>query len=407
MKSFIKKSFLLAIVFGLFFGMGCGLVELFAPSVPTVATSDPIEPPPTIVDDKKRTNILLLGVDARKGEEISRSDTIILASIDPKLNRAALVSIPRDTKISGSAAGGMDKINAANVAGGPEYAVEKVEELMNEQIDYYVEVDFEGFKNIIDALGGVTIDVDQRMYKPSEDINLKSGLQTLDGYGALAFVRYRDYPMGDIERTEHQQAFLKALGQEVLKPATIVKLPTLVREVKANVKTNLGLKDMLKMAAWAPGFTSESIVAQTLPGSFYDQRNAQGVLTASYWVADKNKTTTLLNTMLNGQTVAVVQGSSTTVTKAPTTPAVNKPSNTTPATQNTNTKSTTEDKADTKTDDSKKTTESESNDDDSKTTTKPQSPTSDAKTSKTTQPPADAKSIKTSTQSNPGKGANI
>ncbi len=405
MKSFIRKSFLLAIVFGLFFGVGCGVAGLFSPSVQTVASSDPKQAAPA-VDDKKRTNILLLGVDARKGEKISRSDTIILASVDPKLNRAALVSIPRDTKISGSAAGGMDKINAANVAGGPEYAVEKVEELMDEQIDYYVEIDFEGFKNIIDALGGVTIDVDQKMYKPSEDINLKPGLQTLDGYGALAFVRYRDYPMGDIERTEHQQAFLKALGQEVLKPATVVKLPTLVREVTANVKTNLGLKDMLKIASWAPGFTSESIVAQTLPGSFYDQRNSQGVLTASYWVADKNKTATLLDTMLNGQTVAVVQGSSTTVTKSPSTSSAQESNTATTGTQNTSTKSTAEEKTGTKTDSSKKTTESESATG-GKTTTKPQSPTSDGKTAKNTQPPADSKSSKTSFQNSTNKGTNI
>lgn len=314
MKSLLKKTCMLAIVFGLFFGVGCGVIGLLAPNSQTVATDSAAE---TKIDDSKRTNILLLGADARSGETISRSDTIILASIDPKLNKAALVSIPRDTKISGSAAGGMDKINAANVTGGPELAVEKVEELMNEKIDYYVEIDFEGFKNIIDALGGVTIDVDQKMYKPSEDINLKPGLQTLDGAGALAFVRFRDYPMGDIERAEHQQAFLKALGQEVLKPSTIIKLPTLVKEIQANVKTNLGLKYMLKIASWAPGFTSESIVAQTLPGSFYNQRNAQGELTASYWIADKTKTATLLDTMLNGQTVAVVQGSSTTTAKSP------------------------------------------------------------------------------------------
>lgn len=314
-KPFLKKTFMVALVFGLFFGVGCGLVGLFTPNSQTVATDGAAD---TKINDSQRTNILLLGVDARNGETISRSDTIILASIDPKQNKVALVSIPRDTKISGSAIGGMDKINAANVTGGPELAVRKVEELMNEKIDYYVEVDFEGFKNVINALGGVNIDVDQKMYKPSEGINLKPGLQTLDGDGALAYVRFRDYPLGDIERTEHQQAFLMALSQEVLKPSTIVKLPTLVKEIQANIKTNLGLKDMLKMASWAPGFNSESVVAQTLPGSFYNQRDAQGVLTASYWIADKTKTATLLDTMLNGQTVAVVQGSSTTTTKTTT-----------------------------------------------------------------------------------------
>ncbi len=327
MKLFLKKIFLIAIVFGLFFGVGCGIAGMLAPNSQTVATDTA---PDTKIDDSKRTNILLLGVDARNGETISRSDTIILASIDPKQNKVALVSIPRDTKISGSSVGGMDKINSANVTGGPEFAVEKVEELMNENIDYYVEIDFEGFKNIIDALGGVNIDVDQKMYKPSEGINLKPGLQTLDGDGALAYVRFRDYPLGDIERTEHQQVFLKALSQEVLKPSTIVKLPTLAKEIQANVKTNLGLKDMLKIASWAPGFNSESVIAQTLPGSFYNQRNAQGILTASYWIADKTKTATLLDTMLNGQTVAVVQGSSTTTTKTTTNSTnITTPSNST------------------------------------------------------------------------------
>lgn len=312
MGNFLKRIFTLVIIFGLFFGVGCGVVGLLTPEHTVATITDEDEGAAPTVDERKRTNILLLGIDARKGETISRTDTIILASIDPKLNKVALVSVPRDTKISGSSMGGMDKINAANVVGGPELSVKKVEELLNEEIEYYVELDFEGFKNIIDALGGVKINVDQRMYKPTEDINLKAGEQLLDGRGALAYVRFRDYPMGDIERTEHQQEFLKALAKEILKPSTIPKLPTLAGEVRDNVTTNLVLKDILKMATWAPGFNSDSIVAQTLPGSFYDVRNSQGVLTASYWLADKSQTDNLLDTMLNGQAVAVVSDSTTT-----------------------------------------------------------------------------------------------
>jgi len=307
----IKKALLLSLVFGIFFGVGAGLVQLFGLGDKTAAS----DPAAATVADKERTNILLLGVDARSGETISRSDTIILASVDPDVNRVAVVSIPRDTKINGSTTGGMDKINAANVVGGPELAVQKVEELMSEKVDYYIEIDFEGFKKIIDTLGGVTINVDQRMYKPSEDIDLKPGLQKLNGSDALAYVRFRGYINGDIDRTAHQQEFIKALGKELLQPSTIVKLPTLIKEARANVKTNLGLTDMLKIASWAPGFSSDGIVAQTLPGSFYDERNAQGILTASYWMADKGQATTLLDKMLSGQTVAViVPGSTTTKT---------------------------------------------------------------------------------------------
>jgi len=289
------------LVFGISFGVGASLQSFL---LSHLADKTPTEEAPAIADGE-RTNILLLGVDARPGETKSRADTMILASIDPKLNKVALVSIPRDTKIEidGDPAA---KINSANVVGGPELASEKVSELIGENIDYYVEMDFKGFANIINALGGVNINVDQRMYKPSEDIDLKAGQQLLNGRQALGFVRYRGYVMGDIDRTTHQQAFLKALGKELLKPKNIVKLPSLVREVNRNIDTNLRLSDMLKMATWAPGFNSNSIIAQTLPGYFLDKRDAYGNLTQSYWVADQDKTEGLIEKMLAGQTVTVI-----------------------------------------------------------------------------------------------------
>ena len=301
MKSYLRFMLMMGLVFGIFYALGVGLVGAFLPG-----TKQANNDTSSVVADKQRTNILFLGVDARPGDTNSRSDTMILASIDPARNKVAIVSIPRDTQISGVAGSGMDKINSANVTGGPELAVKKVESLMGEKIDYYVEMNFEGFKKVVDTLGGVTIDVDQRMYKPTEDINLQPGLQVLDGRDALGFVRFRGYVMGDIERTAHQQEFIKALGKELLKPATLIKLPQLIREANTYVDTNLRLTDMLKMATWAPGFNSESIVAQTLPGYFYDQRDSNGVLTQSYWIADTKQAGGLLDKMLNGQTVAVL-----------------------------------------------------------------------------------------------------
>lgn len=300
-KVFFKFMIVAGLVFGISFGAGASLQSFLLGQFKDKPST---EESPAIADGE-RTNILLLGVDARPGETKSRADTMIVASIDPKLNKAALVSIPRDTQIEieGSPS---DKINSANVVGGPELAVEKVSELLGEKIDYYVEMDFKGFAKIIDALGGVNINVDQRMYKPSEDIDLKAGQQLLNGRQALGFVRYRDYVMGDIDRTAHQQAFLKALGKELLKPKNIVKLPSLVREANRNIDTNLRLSDMLKMATWAPGFNGNSIIAQTLPGYFLDKRDDYGNLTQSYWVADKEKTEGLIEKMLAGQTVAVI-----------------------------------------------------------------------------------------------------
>jgi len=299
-KTYLKNSLLVILVFLVCFGLGAGISSFFNPA--GEVADEVVTAPP--VDDKERVNILLLGVDARPREtDNTRSDTIILACIDPELNRAAFISVPRDTKVSSAGLNGMDKINAANVVGGPELAVEKVSELLGEPIDYYIEVDFEGFKDIIDIIGGITVDVDQRMYKPTEDIDLQPGVQKLDGYDALAFVRFRGYLNGDIDRTKHQQEFIKALGQELLQPATLVKLPALIREARSDVRTNLSLTDMLKIASWAPGFSSENIIAQTLPGYFADERNAEGVLTASYWVADRTIASTLLDKMLAGETV--------------------------------------------------------------------------------------------------------
>lgn len=300
-KLFFKFMMVAGLVFGVSFVIGASLQSFLLGRFTNNATT---ATGPKIAEGE-RTNILLLGVDARAGETKSRTDTIILASIDPKLNKVALVSIPRDTQIEieGSPT---DKINSANVVGGPELTVEKVSELIGEDIDYYVEMDFKGFERIVDTLGGVDINVDQRMYKPSEGIDLQAGQQRLTGEQALGFVRYRGYVMGDIDRTAHQQAFLKALGKEVLKAKNIVKLPSLVREINRNINTNLNLSEMLKMATWAPGFNSKSIIAQTLPGYFLDKRDAYGNLTQSYWVADLEKTQGLLEKMLAGETVAVL-----------------------------------------------------------------------------------------------------
>ncbi len=307
----MKKTLLYAryaagavLVFLLFFAMGSAISSYVKAS--STADDNTDEDTVLVEEDGERTNVLVLGVDARPGDENSRSDTMLLVSIDPQLDKVAVISIPRDTRVDvpGSP---LDKICTANYAGGPEYAVTIVEDFMDIDIDYYVEADFNGFKDVIDTIGGVTINVPQRMYKPSEGIDLYPGTQKLDGYQALAFVRYRDYEYGDIERTSYQQEFLIALADELLQPKTITKLPALIKEVKSFVKTDLGLTQMLKMASWAPGFTSASIITQTLPGYFHDVYNDEGIMEQSYWVADREEAARLIDNLFEGKTVAVMQ----------------------------------------------------------------------------------------------------
>lgn len=311
----MKKSVLYAryiagamLVFLLFFGMGSAISAYVKASNNGTDSADADQEMMLEEQEGERTNILVLGVDARPGEDNSRSDTMLLVSIDPHLDQAVVISIPRDTRVNvpGSP---LDKICTANFVGGPAYAVKIVEEFMDLNIDYYVEADFNGFKNIIDTIGGVSINVPQRMYKPSEGIDLYPGLQKLDGYQALAFVRYRNYQFGDIERTAHQQEFLVALADELLQARTIPKLPALLKETRGFVNTNLGIRDMLRIASWAPGFTASSVTAQTLPGYFYDVYNHEGVMEQSYWVADREEATGLLDRLFEGETVAVIQAS--------------------------------------------------------------------------------------------------
>ena len=308
-KRFLAMMIGAGLIFGLCFGIGCGLTGLIV----NRADSSDVEPVEETEEeilerqDGERTNILLLGVDARPGEDASRSDTMILVSIDPDLNKAAVISIPRDTKVT--IKGATEKICAANVLGGPDLAVSVVEDLMNTKIDYWVEMDFNGFEKIVDTLGGVTLNVPQRMYKPSEGIDLQPGIKKLNGADALAFVRYRDYNMGDIDRTSQQQVFIKALAKEVLQAKTIPKLPKLIKDLNKYIETNMKTTDMLRIASWAPGFNTDSIIAQTLPGAFYDEVDENGYLLNSYWQVDKQQVAKLLETMFNGDTVAVVQNS--------------------------------------------------------------------------------------------------
>ncbi|NHM26914.1 LCP family protein [Desulfofundulus sp. TPOSR] len=252
--------------------------------------------------------VLLLGTDARPGEKVGRTDSIIVANVDGEKKRIALLSIPRDTRVD-IPGHGTDKINAAAVYGGPALTCETVSNLIGMPVQYYALARWEGFKNIVDVLGGVTIDVERNMYHyDSSDgrqyaINLRKGVQRLDGDKALQYVRFRGDALGDIGRTERQLKFLKALAAEVMKPSTLVKLPRLVPEINKSVETNMGFKQMLALARAARYFDQAEIVTQTLPGRFLDIRGV------SYWSVDPAQAHEVAMALFEeGRVTEVVQG---------------------------------------------------------------------------------------------------
>lgn len=253
----------------------------------------------------KPVNILFMGIDARVAGEKARSDTMILASIDKKEHRVALVWIPRDTRVE---VRGQDrKINSINATDGPEAATAAVGKLLGVRVHHYAVTNFDGFARIIDILGGVTIDVEPDMTHADPDpklrINLPPGVQRLNGEDALGYVRYRGGPTADIGRTQRQQKFIKALTQEMLKPANILKLPQLIPEIARNVDTNIPISDMGYMVKVAREFSAGNIVTQTLPGYSYTDPSTG----ASYWEADADIAQGIVDKLFAGQKFNVAQ----------------------------------------------------------------------------------------------------
>lgn len=226
-------------------------------------------PEPPKWEGTERVNILLMGVDARglKKGEIPRSDTMLVASLDPVAKKVNLFSIMRDTytKIPDH---GSDRINSA-ITHGPNTAMKAVSDLLGIPIQYYVYTDFQGFIELVDAVGGVDFYVEKDMHYTSKadnheyDIDLKKGQQHLDGNTALQYVRFRHDAMSDFTRTERQRNFLKAVADKMKSTTSIMKLPSILDKVNPYIDTNLSVEDMWKLAT--VGYSSEMGSSEQIP----------------------------------------------------------------------------------------------------------------------------------------------
>lgn len=217
-----------------------------------------IEPPKW--EGTERVNILLLGGDSRglREGEVPRSDSILVASVDPVTKKGTLFSVLRDTYVK-IPKHGRERINAAITFGGPELAMKTVGDLLGIPIQYYVYVDFKGFIALIDAIGGIDFEVEKNMKYSSKadkheyDIDLKKGMQHLDGKTALQYVRFRHDAMSDFTRTERQREFLKAVAGKMQSTWSLVKLPEILEKVNPFIDTNLTINDIWKLAGLAYG----------------------------------------------------------------------------------------------------------------------------------------------------------
>ena len=229
-----------------------------------------------------KKNIVVMGCDVRKGD-VGRSDTLFVVMLDKNKKNAALLSVPRDTrvKIKGH---GWDKINAAFAYGGHKLTQETVQDFLGIKLNNYVVVDFQGFKGLVDAVGGVDINVEKRMYyyDPYADfeIDLKPGKQHLDGKMAMQYVRYRDEE-GDIGRIRRQQKFLMALYQQIASKNIIAKMPGVSKQIMSMIKTDLSLKEMVELGnVMREMMEKDGLKMSMVPG---EPKYIDGI---SYWIPD-------------------------------------------------------------------------------------------------------------------------
>ena len=215
--------------------------------VASAGTETTVEPPNT-------QNILLIGSDNREteGDKYGRSDTLMLVHIDPEQNFVSVLSLPRDLRVE-IPGYGRQKINAAYAIKGAELAIETVQTVTGVDLDHYVNIDFDAFRQLTTELGGIYVDVDRRYYYVGdnyETINIWPGYQALAGENALDYVRFRHDNNNDFGRIQRQQRFLRAAKEQVSKWDAALKIPSLVDVLARNVTTDMSTNQVLRLAVW-------------------------------------------------------------------------------------------------------------------------------------------------------------
>lgn len=270
------------------------------------------------IEEKGEILFLLMGVDDLEGqggiraikkmEEDEngykrtgmRTDTMILCKFNYETGEITMLSIPRDSRVNIRGRKSMDKINHAHSYGGPNLAIQTVKDFLNIDLEYYVTVDYYAVKEIVDAIGGVELDVPQRMYysdptdSPPLLIGIQPGLQTLNGDKALEYLRFRSYPEGDIGRVKAQQYFMKEFIKQALQPKNIVKIPKMIQTYFNYVDTNIPITAALKAVPKLNDIDFENIKMATIPGEGRD------IGPHNYYIPYEEETRQLVEEMFEG-----------------------------------------------------------------------------------------------------------
>lgn len=299
---------------------GLGAIAVLTFPLPQKVAGETVAPP---LADLLRTgfqyqvsrpvNILIMGLDEARDIEgatpddlVGRTDTMLLVRVNPEEGEVNVMSIPRDTRVE-IPGYGIDKINEANAEGGAELAAQTVmHNFDNVEIDRFVRVSTNAFKEIVDLVGGVEVLVPKEMKYEDKtqglEINLQPGLQNLDGDEAEQFARFRQDTYGDIGRVQRQQVLLKALRQRMTNPLVVTKLPQIVQVLQQHIDTNLSAEEMMALAGFGLELDAKDLHMVMLPGDFSDPEEYG----ASYWLADRAASSDLMRTYFDAQSAELV-----------------------------------------------------------------------------------------------------
>ena len=242
---------------------------------------------------KRPVNVLVMGIDRVAGAKLGteemfsgNSDSILLLHIDPKQSGINLLSIPRDTQVEIPNLG-LTKINQANPSGGPALVNQVISDnFAGVPIDRYVRFSTDAFRELINQVGGVEVNVPTDMvYEDNTQklsINLKQGKQTLDGDKAEQFVRFRNDALGDIGRVQRQQMLLKALRDKFASPLVIARIPGILQSMQPYIDTNLTFEEVSALLNYGVGIDQKAIKMVLLPGRFSGDKEFQ----SSYWIME-------------------------------------------------------------------------------------------------------------------------
>lgn len=224
-------------------------------------------------------HILLFGIDKTATTDMTeegnptRSDVVMLVTIDPVTKRAQLLSLPRDTYVSIRGHQGKTKLGHAYAYGGEKLAEETVEDFLDVKIDYYATVDYKAVERLVDAVGGIEVDIpfdysyEDTYVVPNLHIDFKKGKQKLDGANAVRYLRIRKiYEDQDIDRIQVQQRFMMQLFDKLKRPMMILKIPELIDIALDNIETNLSYGQIAYLAKMGLDMDRENIQTDTLVG---------------------------------------------------------------------------------------------------------------------------------------------